>query len=213
MNRRPVAAIVLACLVLVVPRVSSALDEVAAKERVGVRVGGVATFDGLDDAYGGGWSLTLFFTERITRPLLLDIRLGAIYLGDLAYEDLDDELTNSPGIQGSMRILYISIGPMYGKQLGGNYTMYGSAAAGIYSVSMEFKGGLTAFDLSDQYFGVQGGLGLQRRISGNWCIEANGTVHYFPIDKTTSDLYYAFTDGADDPLLLDIAVGLTLDLR
>ena len=213
MTRRSLAVPVLAGLLLAVPVICAAIDDIAARERVGVRVGGLATFDGLNDAYGNGWSLTLFLTERITRPLLLDIRLGALYPGDLVYEDLDDRLLNSAGIQGSMRILYLSIGPMLARSLGGAYATYASAGVGIYSVSMVFTDVLTPFDLSDQYFGFNGGLGLQRRLSGNWSVEASTTVHYFPIDKSINDIYYAFTDGADAPLILDIALGLTVDLR
>lgn len=213
MNGRFLAAIAFAGVLIAVPRISAAVDDIAAKERIGFRVGGVATSDGLNDAYGNGWSLTLFFTERIARPLLLDIRIGAIYLGDLAYEDLDDQLTNTPGIQGSMRLLYVSIGPMFGRSLGGSYSMYGSAGIGIYSVSMVFEGGLTAFDLSDQYIGFSGGLGLVRRLSGSWSLEAAASAHYLPVDESIDDIYYAFTDGADAPMLLDFTVGLAVDLR
>lgn len=206
-----VAATVCACLFF--PASSRAFDQLAGKERIGVRSGGILTMDGLNDAYGDGWDLTLFFTERITRNLLLDVRLGALYLGELKFEHLDDELLHQTGIQGSMRILYISLGPMVGRSIGGPYSMHLAAGAGIYSVSMVFTDVLTPFDLSDQKFGFNGGLGFARRIAGNWSIEADGTAHYIMIEENMNDLYFAFTDGADAPLIFDITLGLTVDLR
>ena len=200
-------------LQLCAPGVSLAIDELAARERVGFRAGGLTTNDGLNDAYGGGWELTLFFTEQITRPLLLDIRLGALYFGDLKFPELDDELTNTPGIDGSMRVLYFSGGPLFGKPITDATALYASAAVGIYSISMQFDTGVTAYDFSDQKLGFNGGLGAVRRLGAKWSFDVNGTVHYIMTDKDLSDLFYAFTDGADPPLIIDIAAGLTLDLR
>ncbi|HEX6791709.1 MAG TPA: hypothetical protein VF247_10400 [Candidatus Krumholzibacteria bacterium] len=209
-----VAPLFLALVILSgAPGTSRAIDELAAQERVGFRAGGLITDDGFNDAYGGGWSLTLFFTERIAKPLLLDIRLGALYFGDLKFSDLDDELTNTPGIEGSMRILYFSAGPLFGKPITDATAVYGSAAVGIYSISMQFDTGVTAYDFSDQKLGFNGGLGVVRRLGAKWSFDVNGSVHYVVIDKDLSDLYYAFTDGADAPLIIDIAAGLTLDLR
>lgn len=213
MNTRPLVACALAALLLGAPNACRAIDEIAANERVGVRVGGLSTFDGLNDAFGTGWQVTLFFTEKIKRPLLLDIRLGALYLGDLKYTQLDDDLTNSRGVQGAMRILYMSGGLMYGVPITDALTMYASAAAGLYSVSMVFDNGVSAFDFSDQQLGFNGGLGMVRRISANWSFDASATAHYFMVEHNIHDLFYAFTDGADDPLILDFAVGVILDLR
>jgi hypothetical protein len=213
MNVRPLVVLALAGLAASAPGVARAVDEVAAKERAGVRAGGVLTFDQLNEAYGGGWGLTLYFNERLTRPLFLDFRLGALYLGDLQLEQLDDALTNTPNVQGAMRLLYLTGGVVLGRPLGNGYALYGSAGAGVYSVSVVFDTGVSAFDFSDQNLGFNGGLGLTRRISGNWCLEGNATVHYFLVDSNLDDLYYAFTDGDDSPLIVDIAVGVIVDLR
>ena len=212
-RRAPVLVPLLAGFLLAMPYVAHAVDAAAGKDRLGVRAGGVTTFDGLQDAYGGGWSLTLFFTEKVTHRFLVDIRLGALYLGDLKFSELDDELTHTPGIQGAMRLLYFSVGPMVGVPLGGPWSLYGSAGLGVYSVSMQFDTGISAYNFSDQTFGFNGGLGLSRRISANWCIEANASAHYFLTDQDITDLFFAFTGGADSPVLLDIALGVTLDLR
>jgi len=72
---------------------------------------------------------------------------------------------------------------------------------------------VNAPNLSNQKFGMNGGFGLSKRISRNWCLDANATVHHFFIDQTIDDVYYVFTDGADAPVILDVAVGVVVDLR
>jgi len=213
MNSRVALAVAsLAGLLLLDPRAAAAVDEAAGNERIGARVGGIATFDGLKDAYGGGWDITLFFHERLSPSFFLDFRLGAIYLGDLKFEDLDDQLLFTPGIESAMRLLYITGGFIYGRPIGGGYSAYTSVGAGIYSVSMVFDA-VNAPNVSDQNFGFNGGLGVSKRLSTNWSLDANALVHYFLVDQNIEDVYFAFTDGADAPVLLDIAVGVIIDLR
>jgi hypothetical protein len=192
---------------------AAAMDATASKERVGLRFGFVGTGDGLRDAFGDGWDATLFFTEAISTHFLLDIRLGAIYLGDMLTTELDDEITHIPGVVSEMRFLYFSAGPIASFPLGGANTGYASLGFGVYSVSLLFDTGVTAFDFSDQHLGLNGGVGMSRRIATSWSVELNATVHYFGIDRQSSDLYWTFTDGADSPVLMAAALGVTLDLR
>jgi hypothetical protein len=205
--------VMMSCVCLALPAPSRAFDQLAGKERIGVRAGWLTANDGFKDAYGNGWDLTLFFTERVTHHFLIDVRLGAQYMGDLKLETLDDEITHQTGIQGAMRILFVSVGPMIGTSIGGPYSMHASAGAGIYSISMVFSNALTPFDLSDQKLGFNGELGLARRIAGNWSLEGAVAAHYILTGDTPNDFYFAFTDGADKPLLLDATLGLVLDLR
>ena len=196
-----------------VPRPAAAVDEVAGQERLGLRAGYIGTSDGLHESFGDGWDISLFFNEKLYSKILLDIRLGAIYLGDTSIPDLDDQLTLSPGIVSQMRFLYFSAGPLAGFRMGSSLSGYASLGIGVYTVGMSFSSGVSAFDYSDQHIGFNGGLGLARRIAGDWSFELNSTVHYFSVDQNANDLYYLFTDGADAPLLLGVALGITVDLR
>jgi opacity protein-like surface antigen len=195
------------------PRSALAVDAAAGNERLGVRAGYAGTSDGLRDFYGDGWDLTLFFTEKVYSRLLLDVRLGAIYLGEALKSDLDDQLTLQRDIVSSMRFLYFSAGPMVGFGLGSSYSGYASAGIGVYSVSMQFDSGLAAFDYSDQHIGYNAGAGLSMRVHTNWCVELNGTIHYVSTDANPNDLFWLFTDGGDAPVILGIALGVVVDLR
>jgi hypothetical protein len=197
-----------------------AVDNLAAQERLGVRVGYVETYDALYSYYGPGWDLTLYFNERLYNRLYLDLHVGATYLGDLLDPNLDDELVD-PGdldptdFESELRLFYFSVGAIYGIPIGSTpYTITLSAAAGVYSVSVAFASDINAEDLSDQYFGGNGGIGLAWRLATSWSLELNGTVHYFATSEGIDDLLWWFTEGnAQDPHLLEVSLGLVMDLR
>jgi hypothetical protein len=180
--------------------------------RLGVRSGYVLTADGLHGEYGDGWDLVLYFTEHLSGPLLLDIHLGAIYLGDPLNPSPPSEIILVPGSIWNMRSFYFSAGPMLTFGLGGGFSGYTSVGLGVYSVSLQFDQN-TAYDNSQQHLGMNAGLGLSRRLTTSLSLEANGGVHYFGVKHGPSDLYWLFTHHADNPLLITIALGLTVDLH
>jgi hypothetical protein len=201
---------------LVCTRPSFAVDDVAAQERLGVRIGYVETFEQLYAYYGPGWDLTLYFNERLYTRLYLDVHVGATYLGDPLVTDLDDRLL--PGytnVETELRLYYFSVGLLYGIPLGHSaYTLTVAAAGGVYSASMAFVSDQVADDFSDQYFGGEGGIGLVWRLATSWSLEGNATVHYFATGEGIDDLLWWFTEGnAHDPLLLSLSLGVVMDLR
>jgi opacity protein-like surface antigen len=202
-----------AFVAMVLPRAAAAVDEAAGQERLGLRAGYLATADGLNDTYGDGWDITIFFTERLVSRILLDVRLGAMYFGDAPIPDNPELILFAPGTYSQMRFFYFSAGPLAGFRMGNSYSGYLSLGIGIYTVSMGFTSSISGYDYSDQHIGYNGGAGMAWRIASNWSVELNGTVHYFAVDQNLSDLYWIFTDGADSPLVLGIALGVTVDLR
>jgi hypothetical protein len=202
-------------LALAFVRPCRAIDNLAAQERLGGRIGYIETFDGLYEYYGPGWDVTLYFNERIHSRFLLEIDVGAIYLGDVLDPELDDFLTGYDDIESEMRIFYFSLGGVYGFPLGSsNYNLTTGLAVGVYAVSMAFKTAFVADDLSDQYFGGNASLGIARRVATNWTLEATCVAHYFDTDENLGDLLWYFTNfTAEDPILLGLAFGLVIDLR
>lgn len=192
-----------------------AVDDIAAQERLGARIGYAETFDGVNAYFGNGWDVTLLFNERLYSRLFLDVRVGALYLGDLLDPELDDFITRTPGIESEMRTFYFSVGLLYGFPLGrSSYTLTTSLAAGVYSVSMAFAADFVSDDLSDQYFGGNGGIGVVRRVGTSWSLEGNCTVHYFGTNARIDDLLWVFTNRAvEDPVMVGVSVGIVVDLR
>ncbi len=215
MRARVFALPMLVVLVCAHARPSRAVDNLAAQERLGARIGYVETYDGVYEYYGPGWDVTLYFNERIYSRLFLDLHIGAIYLGDLLDPELDDFITGYTNVESEMRMFYFSLGVAYGFPLGnGPYTLTTSLAAGVYSVSVAFVADFVSDDLSDQYFGGNGSVGLMWRVGTSYALEANCTLHYFASNAAYNDLLWVFTAGtAEDPLLLGVSLGLAVDLR
>jgi hypothetical protein len=78
---------------------------------------------------------------------------------------------------------------------------------------MVFTNAQTPFDLSAQHWGFNGGLGLARRLGAKWSIEADALAHYVLTTDNFNDVYFAFTDGAGRPVIAELTLGATLDLR
>ncbi len=215
MRDRAMVPLIGLLLSLAVVRPTRAVDNLASQERLGGRIGYIETFDGVNAYWGNGWDVTLMFNEHLFDHLFLDIHVGAIYLGDILDPELDDFITKTPNVESEMRTFYFSVGLVYGFPLGmSGYTITTSAAAGIYSTSVAFAADFVADDLSDQYFGGNGSLGLVKRVGTSWSLEATGTVHYFDTKAGYDDLLWVFTKTtAQDPIMLGISFGVLVDLR
>jgi len=181
------------------------------RERLGARVSFTGAVGELNKHFGDGYDITLYFTERIYRPLYLEIRIGATYMGDLFKPEIAASLTRIDGIMSEMRLAYLTLGPQYTWQTSETHTFYGTLGMGIYTVSMLFDTGVQAFDESEQHFGINGGVGFLWRISTNWNLELNTTVNRLWTDQ--DDLYYIFTSGDNNPWLFAFGFGVAMDLR
>jgi hypothetical protein len=208
-----VRAIPVALLLLsVLPHLSSAqVPEV--RERLGGRLGYVDTFSGTHEHYGAGWNANIYFTERLWKALFLDIRIGAIYLGDLLQPEVAQAFTGVP-VDSEMRTLFFSVGPQIAWSMSERITPYFGAGIGVYSTSVIFATSIQSVDLSDQHLGGNGSVGVLLRFTNTWNLDLNVTLHHFRTSSSIGDLFYIFTGrSAEDPFMLQAAVGLTIDLR
>lgn len=181
------------------------------RERLAARVAFTGTTGDLNEHFGHGYDFTLYFTEKLIGTLYLDIHIGATYFGDLLIPEVAEDFTNIDGIASEMRLAYLALGPQYTRAIGDTKTWYASLGLGIYTVSMLFDTGVQAFDLSDQHFGMNAGVGMYWRISDNWNIDVNATFQTLWADENR--LYHIFTGGGRNPLLLIAGVGVALNLR
>ncbi len=185
-------------------------------ERLGTRVGFVGTSAGLHDSYGNGSHINLHFSERVATPWYLQIRIGSMALGDLRKPDLARRFGGAAFfgevVRSDMRIQFLTGGPQYTVLVGERGTLYASAEGGIYSVSVTLDDGLQAATVSDSHFGANAGVGFMMRAFGAWNVDTNATLHFVGTG-TGRGLYTFFTEGDSDPLILQLSVGVTLDLR
>jgi hypothetical protein len=208
-----VRAILIALLLLsVLPHLSSAqVPEV--RERLGGRLGYVDTFGGFHEHYGAGWNANLYFTERLWKALFLDIRIGAIYMGDLLRPEVAENVLGIP-VDSEMRTLFFSVGPQIAWSMTERISPYFGAAVGVYSSSVIFATSIQSADFSDQHLGGNGSVGLLLRFTNTWNLDLNVTLHHFRTSERIGDLFYMFTgQTAEDPFMLQAAIGIAIDLR
>jgi hypothetical protein len=184
------------------------------RERLGGRIGGVASTGGLNSEYGNGWGATLYFTERIASSWFVGVSIGAIYMGDLFDTTAAEEYTGFENIASEMRLLLLSVGPQFTLGLSDSWLTYAALEAGVYSVSLLFDTGIQAFNSSQPaHFGGNFSLGFLWRITSSWNIDLRGTLHHFRTSERTNDIYHFFTGGDADPFLLEVSAGIVIDLR
>jgi opacity protein-like surface antigen len=187
------------------------------QERLGARAAFAGTVGDLNQHFGHGYDLTLYFTERLIGTFYLDVRIGATYFGDLLIPEIGETFARrqnilfTGGVTSEMRLAYLTLGPQYTSDISDTKTVYFSAGLGIYTVSMYFDTGVQAADFSDQHFGVSAGIGMFWRITDNWNLDFNATLQSLWTDQ--DDLYPIFTGGGHNPMLLVAGVGLAMNLR
>lgn len=182
------------------------------QERLGARAAFTGTFGNLNAHFGNGYDFTLYFTERVWKPLYFEVNIGATYFGDLLFPEIGEKFTGRPpGIATEMRLAYVTLGPQHTSIISETKTAYISLGVGIYTVSMLFDTGIEAFGLSEQHFGLSGGCGMFWRITDNWNIDVNATVNAIRTDN--DDLYPFFTGGDRNPIIYAVGLGLAMDLR
>ncbi|MEJ2719969.1 MAG: hypothetical protein P8181_02345, partial [bacterium] len=94
------------------------------KERLGLRIGYSGTTSNLEKNFGSGLDLALHFIQRIKNPLSVDITLGAIYMGSTANDDLTRSLFGTQFDSVSMRIITVTVAPMFEIPVGARTNFY-----------------------------------------------------------------------------------------
>jgi len=206
---------------------AGALDTVALaqelpRERLGARFGYVLTSGGLRDSYDDGGNLTLHFAERLQGGFYVEFQLGAIGMGDLQRPELAAKVAEAggkfaifalDGIETEMRILYITVGMQFAGNLSELWTGYGGVGLGIYSVSIPWTDGIDSDVFSDQHLGANATAGAMFRFTRTLNLEVGAGLHFFHNSASPYDLYHGFTGGDTNPLIVEVSLGLVLDLR
>ncbi len=183
------------------------------RERLGGRIGYVDTYGKFHENFGEGWNATIYFTERLYHALFLDIKIGAIYMGDLLRPEVAEPFFGSSEFESEMRVLFFSVGPQLALPLGDSPTAYVGVGVGVYSSSILFTTTFQSGDISDQHLGANGSVGILLRFTETWNLDFNLTVHHYRTSSSINDIFYVFTgQGAQDPILLQAAIGITIDL-
>jgi opacity protein-like surface antigen len=186
------------------------------KERLGLRFGYAETTSNLDGSFGAGFDLALHFVQRIKKPVSVDITLGAIYLGSTDRTDITRAVFGTAFDNVSMRVITVTAAPMIELPLGDRTNLYLSTGVGLYTVSLLIDETIHEFDLTNNHFGVNAGVGVFRRIFTNWFLDFNFQIHKFwtadDIEPFDPDWLYIYSRGDSDPVFWAVTTGVALRL-
>ncbi|MFQ5512248.1 MAG: outer membrane beta-barrel protein [Candidatus Krumholzibacteriia bacterium] len=182
-------------------------------ERLGVRIGYLATTSDLENSFGDGVDLALHWVQKIRNPFAIDFTLGVFLLGDTGRDDITRSFIFPPPTGDiSMRVLTFTAAPVLAFPVNDRTDFYVSAGVGLYTISLLLESGLFQGETSDNHLGVNGGSGLTRRISTNWYLDLNLQLHKFWTSTNSDDLFFVYSEGDQDPLFYNVTVGFLLRL-
>jgi opacity protein-like surface antigen len=183
-------------------------------ERLGVRIGFVATPSDLENTFGNGLDLALHWVQRIRPQFSLDVTLGVFLMGETPGVDIQ----SPPGAQVfppndvNIRIATVTVAPMLDFRLNPKTDFYVSGGVGLYTITALLGSGFFQGETSDNHVGLNGGAGVLRRVSTNWYLDLNVQVHKFWTGRKFDDLFFIASEGDEDPLFYQITVGFLLQL-
>ncbi|UCG53176.1 MAG: outer membrane beta-barrel protein [Candidatus Latescibacterota bacterium] len=186
------------------------------KERLGIRFGYAKTANNLDGSFGAGLDLALHWVQRIKKPVSVDFTFGAIYLGGTDKTEITQGTFHADFDNASMRIITVTIAPMLELPIGERTDVYLSTGLGLYTVSLLIDENIYEFELTNNHFGVNAGIGVFRRIFTNWFLDFNLQIHKFwtadDLDRFDPDWLYVYSRGDSDPLFWVVTTGVALRL-
>jgi opacity protein-like surface antigen len=180
------------------------------RERLGGRIGYVATTSDLDNSFGGGLDLALHFIHRFKKTFSVDFTLGAFYLGETSRDDI--LVNGATASDESMRIITFTVAPMIELPVNDRTNFYMSGGVGLYTVSLLVDSGVFQFDFTDNHVGINGGLGVLRHVTENWFLDLNIQIHKFWTSDDIDDIFFVYSDGDSNPLFYQITAGAMLRL-
>jgi hypothetical protein len=190
-----IRTVITACLALLILPGVSAAQGIKGREIFGVRFGGIASTMELDDAFGRGSELELYFVEGLTSWFGIGASLSGHDFGNAKDKDRTIEWT---GLADPVDVMVLSMTlTLYGRHPfgrrwsaavesgGGLYTTTASIPTGIY-----YEGRITKNAL-----GLFGGAGISYRLlDSGLAIDLAGKFHYVFSGSDGRQALYAFTD-------------------
>ncbi len=178
--------------------------------RLGVRIGFVATTSDLENNFGNGVDLALRWVHHLKDQFSLDIVLGTYLMGEtggdkiIAFPPLLDEV--------NARVLTLTVAPMIDFAMGPRTDLYITGGVGLYTFSLLLDSGFFQNETSDNYLGVNGGVGILRRVSTNWYLDFNVQINKFWTGDDLRDLFFVSAKRDQDPVFYHVTTGFLLQL-
>lgn len=204
-----VSALVVAAAVLS-PALSPAHGEgIKGREILGVRLGGVEGTSGLEDAFGSGTELEVYFYHGLSASSAFGVALSMHDFGPSKLPEKDLEYL---GIQQEVEYsVYSLTGCLMGKtDLSKKLRLSGEFGGGLYASTAELAtGAMTSGRITYNQFGLYVGTEIWWRVTkGGMHIGLGGKWHYMFTGTDYRQPVYVYT-GDDYAHFLEVTIGVS----
>lgn len=203
-------AAIAAVLVLLAVPASSPAQGIKGREIFGVRIGGVGSTMALDEAFGRGSELELFFASGLTPWFGIGAALSGHDFGKAKDREANLAWTGLPDPV-DVTILSMTL-LLYGQRtLAERWTIAAEAGGGLYTTTASIPAGVFLEGrITKNQPGVFVGAGISRRLlDSGLAINLAGKYHYVFSGSDVRQALYVFT-GEEAVHFYQITLGVTL---
>lgn len=206
--KRVVSALVIAAAVLSVVPAQADGEGIKGREILGVRLGGVKSTSGLDEAFGSGSELEVYFYHGLSKSTAFGVALSMHDFGKSKMPEKDLEYL---GIQQPIEYsVYSLTGCMMGKtDLSKKLRLSGELGGGLYASTAEIASGASTMRNTYNQLGAYAGAEIWWRVTkGGMHIGLGGKWHYMWAGDDYKSVVWVYT-GEDYVHFLEITIGIS----
>lgn len=178
------------------------------REILGARVGAVVGEAAIDEAFGAGSELELYFVEGFGTWWGLGLSLSSHNFGASR-----DTLANIEYIGENrdveMSVFSVTASAFALKHLGGRFTATAEAGGGLYAMTASIPAGFYQGNHTENRLGLCAGAGMLLRLSRGVSLNLNAKYHYVFVGNDMEEPIHAYT-GKSSASFYQIALGILL---
>ena len=184
-------------------------ESIRGREILGLRIGGIKSTSGLDEAFGSGSNLEIYFYHGLTGRLALGVSLSGHNFGKSQLPDKDLEFLGIPRTIDFM-IYSVTGCVMMKKDLSKKFRFSGELGGGLYTSNADIPfGGFYEGRISHNRLGVNAGAELWWRLARRGIyLGLGGKWHYVFSGTDFDQVIYTYT-GEDYAHYFQVTLGIS----
>lgn len=199
------SAALLALLALYAPAGAAGIEN---REILGARIGAVIGDAGIDEAFGAGSELELYFVEGFGTWWGLGLSLSSHNFG-ASLDTLGNIDYIGENREVEMSVFSVTASAFALKHLGGRFTATGEAGGGLYAMTASIPAGFYEGSHTENRIGLCAGAGMLFRVSRGLSLNLNAKYHYVFVGNDMEEPIHAYT-GQSGASFYQIALGILL---
>ena len=187
---------------------SSYSQGIKSREILGFRIGEAFTAGELHDSFGNGSEIELHFIEGLGSWFGVNIAISSHSLGESGNREKNILFTGSDR-EVDLHIYSATIAFLALKDISKRVTPTVEAGLGFYSINAIIPVGFYEGTITDNRFGLYGGVGLFIKITNSFSLNTNLKYHYIFSGDDNDNAVYFYT-GDERTTIYQLTVGVAI---